>query len=288
MSILINQDTRLLIQGITGKEGIFHTQQMLDDGTNIVAGISPGKGGDWVLNGRVPVFDSVNAAVQMTGANASVIFVPAKHALDAIYEATDAGIALIIVITEGIPMKDIVKANAYVKQKGSRLIGPNSPGIFSPGQSKAGIIPAGIAIPGNIGVVSRSGTLTYEILHTLKQKNAGISTCVGIGGDAISGTSFTEILSMFEADAHTDQIIMLGEIGGMEEELAANFISTGMSKPVFSFIAGLTAPAEKRMGHAGAIIEGNIGTAQQKVEALKSAGVRVVEHPEEIATMIIP
>lgn len=286
MSILINRNTRLLIQGITGHEGMFHTEQMVRYGSNVVAGVTPGKGGDWVLDGKVPVFDSVKVAAEATGANASVIFVPARVAPDALYEAADAGIPLIFCITEGIPIQDMMRVTAYLDQKGARLIGPNCPGALTPGEAKAGIIPGDIAIPGNVGVVSRSGTLTYEVLYALKEEGIGASTCVGIGGDPIIGTNFTEILELFEMDAHTDQVVMIGEIGGTDEEKAADFISRKMTKPVVGFIAGQTAPPGKRMGHAGAIVEGSSGTAAGKIAAMRASGIRVASHPEEIPRLL--
>ncbi len=287
MSILINKNTRLLVQGITGHEGLFHTQQMVQYGTNVVAGITPGKGGEWVLDGKIPIFDSVRVAKETTGANATVIFVPARFAPDAMFEAADAGIPLVICITEGIPVQDMMKVRAYLDEKGTRLIGPNCPGLLTPGEAKAGIIPGNIAIPGNIGVVSRSGTLTYEVLYALKQVGEGASTCVGIGGDPINGTSFVDVLEMFEADPHTEQIVLIGEIGGNDEEKAAEMIARRMTKPVTAFIAGQTAPAGKRMGHAGAIIEGNSGTAEDKIRALQRAGVHVARYPEEIPSLLV-
>lgn len=286
MSILINEQTRVMIQGITGNEGLFHAQQMLYYHTPVVAGVTPGKGGDWVLDGKIPVFESVKTGMEATGANTSVIFVPAKYAADAIFEAADAGLPLIICITEGIPVQDMMQVKQYLQTKKSRLIGPNCPGILSPGLAKAGIIPGNISVPGNIGVISRSGTLTYEILYALKNRGKGVSTCVGIGGDPIKGTDFVELLEMFESDPKTDQIVLIGEIGGNDEELAAEYITRYLTKPVFAYIAGLSAPQGKRMGHAGAIIEGNVGTAAGKIMALESAGVRVARHPEDIAKMI--
>ena len=286
MSILVNKDTRLVVQGITGKEGLFHSQQMLEYGTQVVAGTRPGKGGEWVLDGKVPVFDSVQIAVEATGANTSIIFVPARFASDAILEAADSGVELIVCLTEHIPVQDMMIARQYLDQKGVRLVGPNCPGILTPGEAKVGIIPGNIAIPGNIGIVSRSGTLTYEVLYALKNKNMGASTCVGIGGDPVNGTDFIDCLPMFEDDPHTDKIILIGEIGGSDEEKAAEFISNNMTKPVTAFIAGKTAPPGKRMGHAGAIVEGGEGTASEKVKALEAAGVLVASHPEEIAGMI--
>lgn len=286
MSILINKNTRLLVQGITGHEGSFHTQQMVEYGTNVVAGVTPGKGGEWVMDGKIPVFDSVKTAVETTGANASVIFVPARFAVDAIFEAADAGIPLIVCITERIPVQDMMKARNYLDQKHVRLVGPNCPGLLTPDASKVGIIPGDIAIPGTVGVVSRSGTLTYEVLYALKKLNMGVSTCVGIGGDPINGTSFIDCLSMFEADPHTEQVVLIGEIGGTDEEKAAEFIADHMTKPVVGFIAGQTAPPGKRMGHAGAIVESGSGMAADKIKALESVGVRVAKHPEEIPNLL--
>lgn len=286
MSILIDKNTRVLVQGITGNEGLFHTGQMLQYGTNIVAGVTPGKGGEWVLDGKVPVFDSVRIAVDATGADVAVIFVPARFAPDAIYEAADAGIPLIVCITEGIPVQDMMQVRVYLDGTGSRLIGPNCPGLLTPGESKVGIIPGNISLPGSVGVVSRSGTLTYEVLYALMIKGIGVSTCVGIGGDPINGTNFIDCLALFEDDGLTETVVMIGEIGGADEEKAAEFIQNKMTKPVVSFIAGQTAPPGKRMGHAGAIIEGGTGTAEDKIAALKAAGVEVARHPEEIPTML--
>jgi succinyl-CoA synthetase alpha subunit len=286
MSILVDTNTRLVVQGITGREGLFHSQQMLDYGTQVVAGTRPGKGGEWVLGGKVPVFDSVKIAVEATGANTSIIFVPARFAPDAMLEAADAGIELIVCLTEHIPVQDMMWVRSYLDQKQVRMVGPNCPGILTPGESKVGIIPGNIAIPGNIGVVSRSGTLTYEVLFALKENDQGASTCVGIGGDPINGTNFIDCLEMFEDDPNTDKVILIGEIGGTDEEKAAEYISNHMTKPVYSFIAGKTAPPGKRMGHAGAIVEGGEGTAAEKVKALEAAGVQVADHPEEIAQMV--
>lgn len=287
MSILVDKKTRLLVQGITGNEGLFHTEQMLAYGTNVVAGVTPGKGGEWVLGGKVPVFDSVKMAVEATGANASVIFVPARFAADAMFEAADAGLPLIVCITEGIPVQDMMRVRNYLDHKGTRLVGPNCPGLLTPGEAKVGIIPGNIAIPGNIGMVSRSGTLTYEVLYALMLRGMGVSTCVGIGGDPINGTSFIDCLAMFEDDPHTEKVILIGEIGGTDEEKAAEFIADHMTKPVVSFIAGQTAPPGKRMGHAGAIIEGGSGTAADKIRALEAAGVRVARHPEELPDLLV-
>jgi succinyl-CoA synthetase alpha subunit len=286
MSILVNKNTRLLVQGITGNEGLFHTQQMVSYGTNVTAGVTPGKGGEWVLNGKIPVFDSVKMAVEATGVNTSVIFVPARFAADAIFEAADAGIPLIVCITEGIPVQDMMRVRNYLDQKNVRLVGPNCPGLLTPGEAKVGIIPGDIAIPGRVGMVSRSGTLTYEVLYALKMVGIGVSTCVGIGGDPINGTSFIDCLSMFEGDPGTEQVVLIGEIGGTDEERAAEFIADHMTKPVAGFIAGQSAPPGKRMGHAGAIVEAGSGLAADKIKALEEAGVRVASHPEEIPSLI--
>ncbi len=286
MSVLINKDTRVLVQGITGREGLFHASQMMDYGTQVVAGVTPGKGGDWVLDGKVPVFDTVERALAATGANCSVLFVPAKFAGDAMLEAADAGVPLIVCITEGVPIQDMMKIRKYLDQEGVRLVGPNCPGLLTPGESKVGIIPGHIADPGSVGVVSRSGTLTYEVLYALQQHGMGVSTCVGIGGDPVNGTGFTDALQMFEDDHHTEAVVMIGEIGGASEERAAEFISTSMTKPVVGFIAGISAPPGKRMGHAGAIIEAGSGLASDKIAALEGAGVRVAEHPEAIPELL--
>jgi succinyl-CoA synthetase alpha subunit len=286
VSILVNKNTRLLVQGITGHEGFFHTQQMVDYGTNVVGGVTPGKGGEWVLNGKIPVFDSVKFAAEVTGANVSVIFVPARFAPDAMFEAADAGIPLLICITEGVAVQDMMQVRNYLDQKGVRLIGPNCPGILTPGEAKVGIIPGDIAIPGNVGIVSRSGTLTYEILYALKNAGRGASTCVGIGGDPINGTSFVDVLEMFEADPYTDQVVLIGEIGGSDEEKASDYIAKHMTKPVTAFIAGQAAPPGKRMGHAGAIVEGGSGLAIDKIRAFEAVGVRVAMQPEEIPGLL--
>jgi succinyl-CoA synthetase alpha subunit len=285
MSILVNKNTRLLVQGITGSEGLFHTRQMVAYGTNVVAGVTPGKGGEWV-DEKIPVFDSVKIAVEASGANTSIIFVPARFAADSIFEAADAGIPFIVCITEGIPVSDMMRVRNYIDQKGVRLLGPNCPGLLTPGEAKVGIIPGNIAIPGNIGIVSRSGTLTYEVLYALKQVGMGSSTTVGIGGDPVNGTNHIDILQMFEDDPQTDKVVMIGEIGGTDEEKAAEFIATKMTKPVVGFIAGQTAPPGKRMGHAGAIIEGGSGSAADKIKALETAGVKIARHPEEIPALL--
>lgn len=286
MSILVDNNTRLIVQGITGNEGLFHTTQMVAYGTNVVGGVTPGKGGEWVLD-KLPVFDSVKTARDATDATATIIFVPARFAPDAMFEAADAGIPLIICITEGVAVQDMMRVRNYLDQKKVRLIGPNCPGLLTPGKAKVGIIPGDIAIPGNVGVVSRSGTLTYEVLYAMKNLGMGASTCVGIGGDPVNGTNFTDVLEMFEHDPKTEKVILIGEIGGSEEEKAAEYITSKMTKPVAAFIAGLTAPPGKRMGHAGAIIEGGAGTAADKIKALEAAGVKVAKHPEEIPTLLM-
>jgi len=284
MSILVNKDTRLVVQGITGREGLFHTQQMIEYGTNVVAGVTPGKGGEWAAG--VPVFDTVKEAVETRGANTSIIFVPARFAPDAILEAADAGIQLIVCITEGIPTLDMIHVRAYLDRVGARLIGPNCPGIITPGEAKVGIMPGRIHMPGPVGVVSRSGTLTYEVVYALTQRRIGQSTAVGIGGDPIIGTTFMDALKLFEEDPQTEQIVLIGEIGGTDEERAAEYLAERMVKPVTAFIAGRTAPPGKRMGHAGAIISGGTGTAEEKIRALEAAGVKVARHPEEIADIV--
>jgi succinyl-CoA synthetase alpha subunit len=284
MSILVNRDTRLIVQGITGREGEFHARQMLDYGTNIVAGVTPGKGGDWVAG--IPVFDTMREAVNATEANASVIYVPARFAADAILEAADAGIRLVVCITEGIPVLDMIKVRAHLDCLDTRLIGPNCPGIITPAETKVGIMPGHIHTPGSVGVVSRSGTLTYEVVHALTEKGLGQSSAVGIGGDPIIGTDFTDVLGLFEEDPQTEQVVLIGEIGGSDEQQAAAFISQKMSKPVTAFIAGQTAPPGKRMGHAGAIIQGGEGTAAEKIAAFEAVGVRVAKHPGEIAELV--
>jgi succinyl-CoA synthetase alpha subunit len=275
-----------MVQGITGQEGTFHTKRMVEYGTKVVAGVTPGKGGEWVLDGKIPVFDSVKIGKNATGANTSVIFVPARFAADAMLEAADAGIDLIICITEGVPVSDMMQVRSYLDQKDVRLVGPNCPGLLTPGEAKVGIIPGNISIPGNIGVVSRSGTLTYEILFALKNLGLGVSTCVGIGGDPINGTNFIDVLKMFQEDPATEKVVLIGEIGGTDEEQAAEFISQQVTKPVAAFIAGRTAPPGKRMGHAGAIVQGGTGLAEDKIKALKKAQVKVAQHPEEIPSLL--
>jgi succinyl-CoA synthetase alpha subunit len=284
MSILVDKNTRLAVQGVTGREGEFHTRSMIEYGTNVVAGVTPGKGGGWV-NG-VPVFDTIKEAVAATEANTSIVFVPARFAPDAMYEAADGGISLIVCITEGIPILDMLKARAYLDQKGVRLIGPNCPGVITPGESKVGIMPAYIHTPGPVGVISRSGTLTYEVVNELTRRGMGQSTCVGIGGDPIIGSDFIDILTLFEEDPLTEQVVLIGEIGGSDEERAAELIATHLTKYVTAFVAGRTAPPGKRMGHAGAIISGGTGTAVEKIEALEAVGVEVARHPAEIAELV--
>ncbi len=284
MSILIGKSTRLLVQGITGREGSFHAMQMKEYGTNVVAGVTPGKGGEWIYG--VPVFDTVKEAVNATEANTSIIYVPARFAADAIMEAADAQIKLIVCITEGVPVLDMVRVQSFLKQKEARLIGPNCPGIITPGEAKVGIMPADIHQPGNVGLLSRSGTLTYEVVQALTDKGIGQSTAVGIGGDPIIGSTFIDILKLFESDPLTDQVVLIGEIGGTDEQKAARFIAEQMTKPVTAFIAGRTAPPGKRMGHAGAIIEGGEGTAQEKIKAFKAVGVKVAQLPSEVANIV--
>jgi succinyl-CoA synthetase alpha subunit len=277
MSIFVDKNTRLVVQGITGKEGQFHARQCIDYGTNVVAGVTPGKGGQKMDD--VPVFNTVKEAVGQTGANCSMIFVPPAFAADAIMEATDAGVDLIVAITEGIPVMDMVKVKNYLKGFRSRLIGPNCPGIITPGECKIGIMPGPIHKPGGpIGVVSRSGTLTYEVVHQLTLQGIGQTTCIGIGGDPVNGTNFIDCLDAFEKDSDTTGIVMVGEIGGTAEEQASEFITKNVTKPVVGFIAGLTAPPGRRMGHAGAIISGSSGTAQGKIDAMKTAGIHICEN----------
>jgi len=286
MTILVDKDTRLLVQGITGREGEFHSQQMIAYGTDVVAGVTPGKAGQTACDGQVPVFDTVVEAVKATEANASISYVPARFAPDAILEAADAGIPLIVCISEGIPVLDMIRVRAYLDQKNVRLVGPNCPGLLSPGAAKVGIMPGHIATPGSVGVVSRSGTLTYEVVYALTAQGIGQTTCVGIGGDPIIGTDFIDAMRLFEADPETEQVVLIGEIGGTAEEQAAQFIAEHMSKPVTAFVAGRTAPPGKRMGHAGAIIQGGTGTASEKIAAFEDVGVPVAQHPEQIADIV--
>jgi succinyl-CoA synthetase alpha subunit len=285
MAILADNTTKLIVQGITGREGGFHTEKMIAYGTNVVGGVTPGKGGEWV-HGK-PVFDTVKAAADATGANATIIYVAAPFAPDAIYEAIDAHIPLIVCITEGIPVSDMMKVYSYLRQSDSRLIGPNCPGLLTPGQAKIGIMPGYIATPGGVGVVSKSGTLTYEVVYALTQHGLGQSTCVGIGGDPVIGTNFIDVLELFEQDPQTERVVLIGEIGGRAEIDAADYIKAEMTKPVVGFIAGRTAPPGKRMGHAGAIVEGGQGTAAEKEEAFRAAGVRIATNPEEIPTLLL-
>ena len=284
MSILVDHSTRVLVQGITGREGSFHTQQMLAYGTPVVAGVTPGKGGQRVEG--VPVYDDVFTAVRQTGANTSVIYVPAPHAADAILEAADGGISLIVCITEGIPVWDMIRVMRYLQGKPLRLLGPNCPGVTTPGVAKVGIIPGHIHQPGPVGVVSRSGTLTYEIVWALTQAGLGQSTCLGIGGDPLNGTSFVEVLRLFEEDPQTQAIVLIGEIGGSAEEEAAEYIAAHVRKPVAAFIAGRTAPPGRRMGHAGAIIAGGKGRAEDKIAKLRAAGVLIADYPEQVAELL--
>ncbi len=286
MSILVDNNTRLVVQGITGREGEFHSRQMVAYGTKVVAGVVPGRGGQTAIDGQVPVFDTVRQSVEQAGANTSIIYVPAPFAPDAIREAADAGISLIVCITEGIPANDMVSTYAFVQEQGARLIGPNCPGLLTPGQAKVGIIPGNIATPGPVGVVSKSGTLTYEAVDALTRLGVGQSTIVGIGGDPIIGTSFIDVLELFQADAATQAIVLIGEIGGTAEQDAARYIAANVTKPVVSFIAGQTAPPGKRMGHAGAIISGGEGTAQEKIAALEAVGAKVARLPTDIAQLV--
>ena len=285
MSIFINKDTKLVVQGITGRDGSFHTKQAIEYGTQVVAGVTPGKGGQTFEN-SVPIFNTVADAVEKTGANTSVIFVPARFAADAIYEAADAGVDLIVCISEGVPVLDMTGVAPFVKKCGARLIGPNCPGLISPGQSKVGIVPGVICKEGSVGVVSRSGTLTYETIHQLTTAGYGQSTCLGIGGDPIIGTNFIDCLEAFQADPATESIVMIGEIGGTAEQEAAQYIKDNVTKPVVSFIAGQTAPPGRRMGHAGAIISGSSGTAAEKMEALSAAGIGVMKRPAEVVPLL--
>ncbi|OGZ34324.1 MAG: succinate--CoA ligase subunit alpha [Candidatus Portnoybacteria bacterium RBG_13_41_18] len=284
MSILINKESRVLVQGITGRDGGFHTQQMLKYKTNVVAGVTPGKGGQKFEN--VPVFNSVAEAVNKTGADTSVIFVPAKFAVGAIYEAIDGGIKLIVCISEGLPTIEMVKIMAYLEGKDCRLVGPNSPGIVSAGEAKVGILPNHIFRPGNIGVISRSGTLTYEIVDQITRIGLGESTCIGIGGDPIIGTKFIDCLELFNKDPKTEAVAVVGEIGGRDEQDTALYVKKHFKKPVFGFIAGKTAPADKRMGHAGAIISGTAGTAAEKIKVFEECGIKVGETPADVARLL--
>ena len=285
MSIFIDRGTRLVVQGITGRDGSFHSKQMLAYGTPIVAGVTPGKGGQ-TFEGTVPVFNTVADAVAATGANTSVIYVPANYAADAIFEAADAGVALVVCISEGVPVLDMTRVMPYLREKGVRLIGPNCPGLISPGQAKVGIIPGSICVPGPVGLVSRSGTLTYEVVYQLTRAGIGQTTCVGIGGDPIIGTNFIDCLGAFQADPATKAIVMMGEIGGTDEQSAAAFVKAKVTKPVVGFIAGQTAPPGRRMGHAGAIISGSSGTAAEKIAAFEAAGIAVMRRPMDVVQLI--
>lgn len=285
MSIFIDKSTKLVVQGITGRDGSFHTKQMIEYGTQVVAGVTPGKGGQ-TFEGAVPVFNTVADAVRATGANTSVIYVPPMLAADAIMEAADAGVALIVAITEGVPVLDMTRVYPYVRERGARLLGPNCPGLISPGQAKVGIIPGRICTPGTVGVVSRSGTLTYEVVYQLTRAGIGQTTCVGIGGDPINGTNFIDCLAAFERDPATKAVCMMGEIGGTDEQDAARFVTEKMTKPVVGFIAGQTAPPGRRMGHAGAIISGSAGTAAEKIAAFEAAGIGVARRPVEFVDLI--
>ena len=285
MSVLIDGSTRLLVQGITGRDGSFHARQMIEYGTQVVGGVVPGKGGQR-FDDRVPIFDTVAEAMQETAAGASVIYVPPAFAADAIYEAADAGVELIVAITEGIPVLDMTRVMPFVRDRGARLVGPNCPGLISPGESKVGILPGQICEPGPVGVVSRSGTLTYEVIHHLTGAGIGQSTCVGIGGDPIIGTSFIDCLTLFESDTATHAVVMIGEIGGTDEQEAAEFVQREMATPVVGFIAGQTAPPGRRMGHAGAIISGSEGTAKEKMESFREHGIAVARRPADIVELV--
>jgi succinyl-CoA synthetase alpha subunit len=285
MSIFIGDDTTLVVQGITGRDGSFHARQMLEYGTRVVAGVTPGKGGQR-FDGKVPIFDTVADAVRETGANTSVIYVPPMFAADAMMEAADAGITLIVAITEGVPVLDMTRVYPFVRERRARLLGPNCPGLITPGKSKVGIIPGRICTPGSIGVVSRSGTLTYEVVYQLTRAGMGQSTCVGIGGDPINGTNFIDCLQAFEADPDTLAVAMMGEIGGTDEQDAAAFVRDHMTKPVVGFIAGQTAPPGRRMGHAGAIISGSAGTAAEKIAAFEEAGIGVARRPRDFVDLV--
>jgi succinyl-CoA synthetase alpha subunit len=285
VSIFIDKSTKLVVQGITGRDGSFHTKQMLEYGTDVVAGVTPGKGGQ-MFEGRVPIFNTVEEAVKETGANSSVIYVPPPFAADAMLEAADAGVGFIVCITEGVPVLDMTRVRPYVREKGARLLGPNCPGLLSAGKSKVGIIPGHITQPGPVGLVSKSGTLTYEVVFKLKAAGIGTTTCVGIGGDPINGTSFIDCLAAFEADPETKAIVMLGEIGGTDEQEAAAYIKANVKKPVVGFIAGQTAPPGRRMGHAGAIISGSAGTAEEKIQAFRDNGIADAKRPLDVVALI--
>ena len=285
MSIFIDKGTRLVVQGITGRDGSFHTRQMLEYGTQVVAGVTPGKGGQ-LFEGKVPVFNTVEEAVTATGANTSVIYVPPAGAAGAIFEAADAGLGLVVCITEGVPVMDMTRVLPYVRERGARLLGPNCPGLITPGAAKVGIIPGNICLPGRVGLVSRSGTLTYEVVNHLTRHKIGQSTCVGIGGDPLNGTSFIDCLRAFQDDPGTELIVMMGEIGGTDEQNAAAFVREHVTKPVVGFIAGQTAPPGRRMGHAGAIISGSSGTAAEKIAAFEAAKIAVMRRPVDVVELV--
>ncbi len=285
MSVFVDAGTKLVVQGITGRDGSFHARQMMEYGTQVVAGVTPGKGGQR-FEDTVPVFNTVADAIQETGANTSVIYVPARFAADAMYEAADAGMELIVCVTEGVPVLEMTRVIPYLRERGTRLIGPNCPGAISPGRSKVGIIPGDICREGHIGVVSRSGTLTYEIIHQLSRRGFGQTSCIGIGGDPIIGTNFIDCLAAFEADSDTEAIVMIGEIGGTDEQNAAQYVTDHVTKPVVGFIAGQTAPPGRRMGHAGAIISGSSGTAAEKMAAFDKAGIAVMKRPADVVPLL--
>ena len=285
MSVFVGRDTKVVVQGITGRDGSFHTRQMLEYGTRVVAGVTPGKGGQ-TFEGKVPVFNTVEEAVRATGADTAAVYVPSRFAADAVFEAADAGVALVVCISEGVPVLDMTRVMPYLQARGARLIGPNCPGIISPGQAKVGIIPGRICSEGRVGVVSRSGTLTYEVVFQLTRAGIGQTTCVGIGGDPIIGTSFIDCLDAFQNDPATDAIVMIGEIGGTDEQNAAAFVKEKVTKPVVGFIAGQTAPPGRRMGHAGAIISGSSGTAGEKIAAFEAAGIAVMKRPMDVVQLV--
>ena len=289
MAIFVNEGTRLIVQGITGRDGSFHTRQMIEYGTRVVAGVTPGKGGqrfEGPSGKGAPIFDTVRAAAEATGANAAIIYVPPPFAADAMMEAAEAGLPFIVAITEGVPVLDMTRVYPYIAEHRARLLGPNCPGLLAPGKCKMGIMPGQIALPGPVGVVSRSGTLTYEVVYQLTRAGIGQSTCLGIGGDPIVGTSFIDCLAAFEADPDTRAIVMIGEIGGTDEQRAAEFVKAHVTKPVVGFIAGQTAPPGRRMGHAGAIISGSAGTAAEKIEAFQANGIRVMRRPSDVVPLL--
>ncbi len=285
MSVFIDSGTRLIVQGITGRDGSFHARQMMEYGTTVVGGVTPGKGGQ-KFEGTVPIFNTVSEAVKATGANTTVIYVPPPFAADAMMEAADAGVSLIVAITEGVPVMDMTRVYPFVRERGARLLGPNCPGLISPGKSKVGIIPGRICTPGSIGLVSRSGTLTYEVVYQMTRAGLGQTTCVGIGGDPINGTNFIDCLAAFQADEDTTSVVIIGEIGGTDEQEAARFVKENMTKPVVGFIAGQTAPPGRRMGHAGAIISGSAGTAAEKIQAFEENGIAVAKRPIDVVGLL--